>query len=54
MKGGGGSIEGLVALSDEQVKWGENNTLLIKDSLLHYNFSEGQRFNKLYLRQMKK
>lgn len=43
----GGSTEGLVASCDEQVKWGENNTLVIKDNLPHYNFREGQKFSKL-------
>lgn len=51
---GGSSAKGLVASCDEEVKWGENNTLVITDNLLHYNFSEEQKFNKLYLRQMKK
>lgn len=40
---GGGSTEGLVPSCDEQVKWGENNTLVIKDNLLHCNFSERQK-----------
>lgn len=51
---GGGSTEGLLASCDEQVKWGENNTLVIKDNLPHYNFSERQKFDKLYLRKMRK
>lgn len=51
---GVGSEKGLVASCDEQVKWGEDNTLVIKDNLPHQNFSEGQKFMKLYLKQMKK
>lgn len=54
MSSGVGSTEELVASCDEQVKWGENNTLVMKDNLPHCNFSEGQKFKKLYLKQMKK
>lgn len=42
-----------MASSDVQVKWNENNTLVIKDNLPHYNFSWGQKFMKLYSKQMK-
>lgn len=35
---------------DEKVKRGESNTLVIKDNLLHYDFSVGQMRAKL-LRQ---
>jgi len=45
-----GSTGSLVTFCDEQVKWGENNTLVIKYNLPHYNFSEGQKFNQLYVR----
>lgn len=43
----GGSTEELVASCDEQVKWGENNTLVIKDNLPHYNFSEGTKVQQI-------
>lgn len=49
-----GTTERLEASCDEQVKWGENNTLVIKDNLQHCNFSGGDKFSKLYFKQMKK
>lgn len=51
---GVGSAEGLVASCDEQVNWGENHSLVIKDNFPHYNLREGQKFKKLYLNEMKK
>ncbi len=54
MSSGSNSAEGLVASCDEQVKWGENNTLVIKDDLLQYNFNGGQKFSILYLKEWKK
>ena len=54
LSSGGGLTEGLLASCDEQVKWGENNTLVIKDNLRHYNFSNGQKISKLYLKENEK
>lgn len=51
---GAGLTKGLVALCDEQVKGGENNTLVIKGNLTRYNFRGGQEFKKLHLKQMRK
>lgn len=43
-----------MAPCDEQVKGGENNTLVIKGNLARYNFRGGQGFKKLHLKQMRK
>ena len=39
---------------DEQVKWGENNTLVIKDNLPHYNFSEGTKVQQIIFKANEK
>lgn len=36
---GDGSAKELVTFCDEQVKWGENNSWVIKHNLPHYIFS---------------
>lgn len=51
---GAGLTKGLVAPCDEQVKGGENNTLVIKGNLARCNFRGGQEFKKLHLKQMRK
>lgn len=44
---GGGSTKRSLAPCDEKVKWGENNTLVIKDNLLHFNFRQGRNVQQI-------
>lgn len=51
---GAGLAEGLGALCDEQVKGGENNTLVIKVNLARYNFRGGLEFTEITLKANEK